>query len=288
MHSHVSFATKDGVNRLNQRQDEQERETIVNWLTPIDYAAQQSDIISRRQSGTGKWLLNSNQFQEWLINNKQTLFCPGIPGAGKTMIASIIIDHLCTKFQNDASISIAYLYCNFRRQHEQNPADLLVNLLKQLIQRRPFVPENVKSLYDYHKHKRTHPSFEEISKVLYSIAAHYSRAFIIIDALDECKASNGSRRKLLSEIFNLQAKTGISLFATSRFIPEIVKEFEGSISLEIRASDEDVRSYLKGHIFRLPLCVTRSHDLQEEIETKVIKTVDGMYAHFHAIRMDQD
>jgi hypothetical protein len=45
---------KDGVNQLNQRQYEQERETIINWLTPIDYALQQSDFISRRQEGTGQ------------------------------------------------------------------------------------------------------------------------------------------------------------------------------------------------------------------------------------------
>jgi hypothetical protein len=78
---------------------------------------------------------------------------------------------LYTKFQDNTSIGIAYLYCNFRRQHEQKPADLLVSLLKQLIQQRPSVPENVKSLYHRHMDKRTRPSLEEISKVLHSIVA---------------------------------------------------------------------------------------------------------------------
>jgi hypothetical protein len=42
-------------------------------------------------------------------------------------------------------------------------------------------------------------------------------------------------------MFNLQAMTGASLFATSWFIPDIISEFENrSISLEIRASDEVV------------------------------------------------
>ncbi len=63
---------------------------------------------------------------------------------------------------------------------------------------------------------------------------------------------------------------------TSRFIPEIVKNFEGSISLEIRASDEDVRRYLEGHMSRLPSFVLRGLDLQEEIKTEIIKAVDGM------------
>jgi hypothetical protein len=70
---------KDGVDRLNRYQDDQERRVIVDWLTPIDYASQQSDFISRRQEGTGLWLLESDEFQEWLGQSKKTLICPGIP-----------------------------------------------------------------------------------------------------------------------------------------------------------------------------------------------------------------
>jgi hypothetical protein len=42
--------------------------------------------------------LKPPQFIEWLEGKKKTLFCPGIPGAGKTMIASIVVDHLRTSF----------------------------------------------------------------------------------------------------------------------------------------------------------------------------------------------
>jgi Cdc6-like AAA superfamily ATPase len=278
--SQISLATKDGVDRLHERQDDQERRTILDWLTPIDYASQQSDFIARRQEGTGRWLLESDKFQGWLTKSKQTLFCPGMPGAGKTMLTSIIVDHLCTKFQNDASIGIAYLYCNFRRQHEQKPADLLISLLKQLVQERPSVLEHVKGLYERHKGKRTRPSFDEVIKTLHSIITDYSRAFIIVDALDECQVSDGGRRMLLSEIFNIQAKTGLNIFATSRFIPEIMKEFEGSISLEIRASDEDVQRYLDGKMSQLRPFVSRNFTLQEEIRSEIIEAVDGMYVLF--------
>jgi hypothetical protein len=148
------------------------------------------------------------------------------------------------------------------------------------------MPASMKSLYECHKGKRTRPSFDEISKILHSVVANYSKAFIIIDALDECQVSHGGRRRLLSEIFNVQAKTGANLFATSRFIPEIEKEFEGSISLEIRASDKDVQRYLDGHMLELPSFVVRSHDLQEEIKTKITEAVDGMYVPFYGIILD--
>jgi len=199
-----------------------------------------------------------------------------MPGAGKTIITSIVVDYLSVEFQNDTSIGIAYLYCSFRRQDEQNPTELLSSLLKQLVQGQLSVPESVRSLYERHK-DRARPSFDEILKVFHAVVADYSRTFIVVDALDECQVSNGVRSKLLSELFRLQAQTGASLFATSRFIPEIEKEFKGSILLEIRANNEDVQRYLDGHMSRLPSFVSRSSDLKEEIKTEIIKAVDGMY-----------
>jgi hypothetical protein len=269
--------TKGNTVKLVRYQDNQERRVIIDWLTPIDYSTQQNDFISRQQEGTGQWLLDSKQFQDWLNKGKETLFCPGIPGAGKTIITSIVVEHLNAKFQNDTSIGIAYLYCNFKRQQEQKPADLLSSLLKQLVQEKSSVPESVKSLYERHKNKGSRPSLEEILKSLHSIATDYSRVFILIDALDEFQISNADRKKFLLEVFKLQNKTGTNIFATSRFIPEIMKEFEGSISLEIRARHEDVQRYLDAHMFELPLCVSRNRALQDTIKAEIIKAVDGMY-----------
>jgi hypothetical protein len=148
------------------------------------------------------------------------------------------------------------------------------------VQEQSSVPEDVKTLYERHRDKRTQPSIEEISKALQSVIAGYSRSFIAIDALDECQASDGGRKQLLSEIFNHQDKTGANLFATSQFIPEIKREFEGSLLLEIRASDEDVERYLDSYMSLLPSFVAYNFELQNEIKTEIIKAVNGMYVHF--------
>ena len=134
----------------------QEHEEILNWLMPVDYGPQHSDILGRRQPGTGQWLLDSTEFQTWLETGTQTLFCPGIPGAGKTIIAAIVVDHLLTLFKDDLATGIAYLYCNFGRQREQKAEDLLASLLKQLSMRQSPLPGSVKDLYDHQSH--TNPS----------------------------------------------------------------------------------------------------------------------------------
>lgn len=268
------------MDQLHKHHDNEERQTILNWLTSTDYGTQQSDFIARWQEGTGQWLLNSDKFKSWLNTSKQTLFCPGIPGTGKTIITALVIDYLSTSFQNDASTGIAYVYCNYKRQQEQQPVELLASLLKQLIQEQSSIPEGVKDLYKRHKDKRTRPSWNEVSKILQSVIADYSRVFLLIDALDEYQVADGGRKKLLSEIFNLQAKSELSLFATSRHIPEIEKEFEGSMSLEIRARDEDVGRYLNEHMSHLPSFVLRNADLQKEVKVQIIKAVDGMSVFF--------
>jgi hypothetical protein len=229
---------------ISHREDERQ---ALDWLTPINYAAQQSDFISRRQAGTGQWLLESAEFQAWVATNQQVLFCPGNPGAGKTIFTSIVVDYLYTKFQKDTDIGIAYLYCNFRRRDEQKAEELLASLLKQLAQGRS-LPESVKYLYDSHKDRPTRPTFNEISGILQSVSALYSRIFIIVDALDECQTSYGCRTKFLNEIFTLQAKFGANIFITLRFNSEINENFKDSIRLEIRARDHDMQRYLEGHM----------------------------------------
>ena len=87
--SEASRATKkkvdsisEDVQNLRLNQNQQEREAVLEWLSPLNFAPQQSDLSSRRQEGTGLWLLGSQEFQEWKGKDGMTLVCQGMPGAG--------------------------------------------------------------------------------------------------------------------------------------------------------------------------------------------------------------
>jgi hypothetical protein len=260
LYSQTSLATKPGVDRLHERQDDresrEEHQTILNWISPTDYATQQSDFISRRQEGTGQWLLDPNEFHTWMNQSNQVLFFSGISAAGKTICASIVINELQVRFRNDAGVGIAYVYCNFRRHQEQKAVNLLASLLKQFSQGLSSMPQSLRRLYESHQSQRTRPSFDEISQTLQSVVSEYSRAFIVIDALDECQDSGVDRKRFLTRLFGLQVKIRACLLATSRLIPSIKKEFEGrSTRMEIRASDHGLKRYIDEHITRLPAFV---------------------------------
>src|SRR6266480_225400 len=170
--SKLSQALKTGVDRLEQSQDHQHHHSIVEWISPTNFPAQQSDLIVRRQAGTGQWFLASPEFTNWLHEPHGTLFCPGIPGAGKTMMAAITIDHL-QRTQSE-TVGVVYTYCNYKAQIDQTVKDLLAAMLKQLVQSRLPISEPVSRLYERHLNHKTRPSLEEIFDALQSEFRNYS------------------------------------------------------------------------------------------------------------------
>jgi AAA domain len=273
--------TKDDTAEILRYQHDQEHQTILDWLTPTDYSAQQHDFLKLRQAGTGQWLLESAEFKSWVNTNNQTLFCPGIPGAGKTILTSIVAEELSRRFEDDNNVGIAYIYCNFKRQNEQNVEDLLASILKQLAQGRPNLPESIRLLYKQCKLKNSRPSVNDMVAALESVAAQCSQVFVLVDALDECRVSDNCRVNLLSAISDFQAKCGVNLFATSRSIPDITENFKQDLNVEISANEKDVQRYVQGHINELPRFVRRDLELQREIGSEIVQAIDGMYVTSH-------
>lgn len=266
----------DGVEELLNIHYDQEHHKILEWLTHIDFAPQQREYIGIRQAGTCLWFLTSDAYIHWLQFDNQTLFCPGPPGAGKTITCAAVINDIYTRSKNDISIGISYIYCDFRKQYEQKTQDLVASLLKQLTQRQTTMPEYIRNLYKKHVGVPKRPSLEELLDALRVVVSLYSKVFIIIDALDECQETDGCRKTFLSEMFKLQKAANINIFATSRFTPEIVHAFGQVTHFEINAKDEDVQAYLNSHMTRLPSFVLRHNDLQNEIKERLCQLSNGM------------
>jgi Cdc6-like AAA superfamily ATPase len=269
-------AIQQGQDRQNQGHDLQKHYETMEWLSPDSFAAQQSDLITRKQADTGQWFLDSPEFIDWVNGTSQTLFCPGIPGAGKTMMAAIAVDHLQKAIQT-TDIGVAFLYCNYKRQADQTAPNLLAAIIKQLVQDRPSIAQSLSSLYERHRIRGTRPPLEELSVVLHSVLTNYSKAYIVLDALDECTERNGTRSQLLGICRDLQQQTGLRLMATSRHIPDVVEEFTNTSLVEVRASNSDVKLFVADNVVnRFAKFVRLSRDLQELVQNKIVEAADGM------------
>ena len=164
----------------------------MEWLSPIDFLAQQHDIIARKEKGTGQWFLDSPKFKRWVQGSDKTLFCSGIPGAGKTVMAAIVIDHLRRTTLCD-NVGLAYLFCSYKSQADQSAVSLLAALLKQLMQNRSDIMAPVTHMYEHHSKQRSRPSVDEILQSLQSVCLNYTTVYIVVDALDECADRDGAR-----------------------------------------------------------------------------------------------
>jgi hypothetical protein len=58
-------------------QDER-HQRIVDWLSPLNMTYKHNDTSSRRQAGTGLWLLEHDLYKAWLIGTERVLWCQGI------------------------------------------------------------------------------------------------------------------------------------------------------------------------------------------------------------------
>ncbi|KAF4497149.1 hypothetical protein FAGAP_6672 [Fusarium agapanthi] len=265
--------SETNIGEVKRKMDRKEDVEILDWITPINYGPQQSDNFSQRQEGAGEWLLSCIEFQDWVDTGK-TLFYPGVPGAGKTIITSIVINELTTRFGDDNTVGIAYIYGNYRQHDEQKLDHLLKSLLKQLIQGQSSMPANVKSLYNKHNINGTQPSVDEVSMTIQSVSGLFTQVYIIVGAFDELQAIDGCRNRFLAQIFKLQAQCAAKFFTTSRFIPEIIDMLEGSTTIEIRAHNEDVLSFLDSKLSQSGQLLQTNREM---IKTEITKAVDGMF-----------
>lgn len=130
--------TQDGIQTITRaleetslRQTDSDHREVLDWLSPLNFWIKQIDVFEKRHPETGTWLLQNDVFTEWLLGTGKTLWCPGIPGAGKTVLASVIIDYLEKNFASD-NVGIAFVYCNYNDQN-QKVVNLIASLLQQLI-----------------------------------------------------------------------------------------------------------------------------------------------------------
>ena len=141
---------------------------------------------------------------------------------------------------------------------------------------RPGVSAELDALYDKHVDKKSKPDLDEMTAILRSEAARFSKVFIVVDAFDECINSHDSQDILVGSLRNLSSSTNSSLLVTSRFLPGVTYVFRDCCNLEIRAEVEDVKTYVRGNIARMPKFVLRNIELQDAITDAVANAVDGM------------
>jgi Cdc6-like AAA superfamily ATPase len=187
---------------------------------------------------------------------------------------SLVVDYFSANPHQVGNVGVACVYLTHKESEDHTPAKLLAGLWRQLLLGKT-VGSRAKELYQQHCNKGTSPSTQEVFEVLRQSLTKFSRAYIIVDAVDEYPET---KRNILFGYLRKMGST-VNLMITCR--PHIMAHscFPNAFSLEIHASEDDIRRYVDAQIqmsSRLSRHVRFSPELQEEIHCNIMHTVDGM------------
>ncbi|KAJ7844658.1 hypothetical protein B0H13DRAFT_126803 [Mycena leptocephala] len=122
-HNYLLKSVRGIARNQEQYLTAEERDRIIEWYSSINFFLRQADILNSRQPGTGQWLLEHHLFKKWKSGVTKTIWCRGMPGAGKTVLVSIVVDNLRAELESE-TIGIAVIYLSHKETETQSPTNL--------------------------------------------------------------------------------------------------------------------------------------------------------------------
>ncbi|KAF8515201.1 hypothetical protein JB92DRAFT_2915804 [Gautieria morchelliformis] len=258
----------------------QKIQKIYEWLAAPDYASKHRNARTMRQAMTGSWFIEEEQFREWRETPHSFLWLHGIPGAGKTILCSTIVEELSNHCHSDPSLAMAFFYFDFN--HKDTPPDaVLRSLIEQLSMQCVSTPQALESLFSKNEQGHTHraPGQEDLMSTLNSIIGSYQAVYIVFDALDECP-ERSRFLKVLREGHDWKLDA-LHLLATSRKEGDIQKALSGLVSHEVPMDeglvDGDIQVYVSRRLVEDVEFSMYSADEKEMVKTALTQGAHGMF-----------
>ncbi|PVH91677.1 ankyrin [Periconia macrospinosa] len=263
--------------REEEHEKERKRKRILDFFSTFDHTSSQQDIFRKRNPQTGEWILQSNEFSEFETGKMKTLLCHGMPGAGKTIISSIVVDHILQTCRKNQTIGACYFYFRYDSTREQTLEVVTGSLLRQLLEWKMDIPEEIGNWVEEHKKEQRTPNWRELMQCLHLAAKEFGEVFVVLDALDEYYAGEASRFfELFDGLRGWQEKASVRLFATTRINTEIISHFEPCLRNEIRAHDDDIRIYINSRMHELRK-IKNNAELKAMVVKKIVEVTGGMF-----------
>lgn len=284
----MDVATSEAISKIGSQIDDlqirEERRLISEWLRGADPSTNHNAARKKHEPGTGDWLLNLKEFGAWKNGEGGILWLYGIPGAGKTVLSSTVVEHLRgqEKVEGRPRAKIAYYYFDFNDHGKQTAQGCIQSLVRQLFELSDKVSEELRSLYDENRHGT--PSLEKLIEVLVAMLNDGPPNFIIIDALDECRETEEERERqafyeALEEIKS-NSEGHYKFFIASRPEPDIKRELSDlgvtEVNVEKILVDEDIRSHVRALLPKEPRFKKWPEAVKKEIEDTLVNQSNGM------------
>ncbi|KAK4867343.1 hypothetical protein LT330_000853 [Penicillium expansum] len=275
----------DRHNAEVQYQSLRRSRTVFNWLRAPDVEGHQYNLTKTRADypGTGRWLLDNQAFKDWFDPNYPSipplLWLNGIPGAGKTVLASLAIEEAQKLIPKP---TVLFFYCKHGDPERNSFLALARSLLAQILEQ----DQNM-LLYFYQEccdsKEAVLTSPVKVTKLLEFAFKNCKSAYIIIDGLDECERD---QRKGIVQWFRTLVESlpiiepwRLRCLFTSQNDSLARKDFDEIASLTIGPDDikNDLQGFCQREADQLRASLYISEDMADSISATVTQQAGGMF-----------
>jgi ankyrin repeat protein len=237
---------------------------ILRWLNPISVEVTFKDSLSGMLDGSCEWLFTRQEYLNWLTtvatDGCSLLWITGIPGAGKTTLATRTIQQLLEQHK------VAYFYCDTKTAESRDITSILSSWTWQLLRQNPDQLERLAEIYS----TGAQPNKENMKDCLEALLRVKPKRIVILDGLDECNAE--TRTKLCQILASISSYASVLVF--SRELNDISvalnKALHSQQLAQLRISETDTQLDIKQFILRE---ITQLNLPDEEIENAVIEAL---------------
>ncbi|KAL4886207.1 hypothetical protein BJY04DRAFT_213739 [Aspergillus karnatakaensis] len=191
-------SASDAEERYRRRQEDEKnnhRRVVRAWLGAADAASDHETYIKYHRSHpeSGNWLLNDRLIRTWCdstLTSTPFLWMTGIPGAGKTFLASLLVEKITKAIP--APGCIVFFYC----KHDDAGRNSFISIARSLIGQ---LSRCNKSLLPHLYQCATESEVGTLTSIgaaedLLGLALRsIQRVYIVLDGIDECPP-NQSRK----------------------------------------------------------------------------------------------
>ncbi|GAP89886.1 putative ankyrin repeat protein [Rosellinia necatrix] len=278
---------EDGVKKIIETDtkifiDRQRREVLNFFGKFVNPWDEFERVQQLRHPMTGLWLTESTEFKDWIGMPGSRRWISGIPGAGKSVLAGLIIQE-CLKLSSvNVRKATTYFFCTYRDQATHSARNLISSLASQLARQDEeafqILEEDHQELYSQ-KPLAAEPSLGRLLKSFERMCRLFDQVFVIVDGLDEC--DNDEILLTLLQLSLNKCSGSISMMLLGRDVVHIRDRLASDFNhTEVEAHTDDIQLYvlaeLEGRIQSKKLRL-RSQDLKDDIIAKLVHGAKGMF-----------
>jgi hypothetical protein len=270
----VQSAIDSRLKEQQSRQDKAERErlleAVLQWLDPLPVVDTYNDILEGMLDGSCKWLFEKTEYIRWQDQprtGRQTsmLWVSGIPGAGKTRLATATIRRL----QKDGKV--AYFYCDTKEEKRRQVLGILRTWAWQLLTQDNAQLETIAEI----KSAGAPPNESNMRESLGRLCENWG-CTLVLDALDECEPDARKKLYRLLVLFSKRARVVVFSRDVSDFRSNIYHSSSGLVHIHITETDNesDIRHFLEREAKTLDL---EDEDLEKTLIESLLAGANGMF-----------